>query len=89
MVRPPVHVSPHRACISILLVLVSTGLAGLGPAKAPAEPPETVDVYKRQIVPSIAPGLVRCSSNSRVGALVATLSALRVTLASPKSRTFA
>jgi hypothetical protein len=42
MVRPPVHVSPHRACISILLVLVSTGLAGLGPAKAPAEPPETV-----------------------------------------------
>jgi hypothetical protein len=42
MVRPPVCVSPHRACISILLVLVSAGLAGLGPAKAPAEPPETV-----------------------------------------------
>src|ERR1700683_2189642 len=42
MVRPPVSISPHRACISILLVLVSTGLAGLGPAKAPAEPRETV-----------------------------------------------
>jgi hypothetical protein len=42
MVRPPVCVSPHRACISILLVLVSTGLAGLGPVKAPAEPPEAV-----------------------------------------------
>jgi hypothetical protein len=42
MVRPPVYVSPHRACISILLVLVSAGLAFVGPAKALAEPPETV-----------------------------------------------
>jgi hypothetical protein len=42
MVRPPVCVSPRRVCISILLVLVSAGLAGLGPAKALAEPPETV-----------------------------------------------
>jgi hypothetical protein len=42
MVRPPVCVSPHRVCISILLVLVSAGLAGLRPAKALAEPPETV-----------------------------------------------
>jgi hypothetical protein len=42
MVRPPVCVSPHRACISVLVVLVSAGLAWAGPAKAPAQPPETV-----------------------------------------------
>ena len=42
MVGPLVHVSPHRACLSILLVLLSAGLAWAGPAKAPAEPPETV-----------------------------------------------
>ncbi len=42
MVRPPVCVSPHRACVSVLLVLVSAVLAWAGPAKAPAEPPESV-----------------------------------------------
>jgi len=38
----PVCASPHRACLSILLVLLSAGLAWAGPAKVPAEPPETV-----------------------------------------------
>ncbi len=42
MVRPPVCVSPHRACVSVLLVLVSAVLTWAGPAKAPAEPPESV-----------------------------------------------
>src|SRR5260370_21672316 len=42
IVRPPVCVSPHRACVSVLLVLVSAVLAWAGPAKAPAEPPESV-----------------------------------------------
>src|SRR6266849_3912537 len=42
MVRLPVCVSPHRACISGLLVLVSAVLAWAGPAKAPAEPREPV-----------------------------------------------
>src|SRR5712671_639457 len=42
MVRPPVCVFPYRACISVLLVLVSAVLAWAGPAKAPAEPPESV-----------------------------------------------
>ncbi|MGB8495996.1 MAG: metallophosphoesterase [Candidatus Acidiferrum sp.] len=42
MVGPLVHVSPHRACLSILLVLVSAALTWAGPATAPAEPPETV-----------------------------------------------
>ena len=42
MVRSPLCVSPHRACISLLLVLVSAVLAWGEPAKAPAEPPETV-----------------------------------------------
>ena len=42
MVRPPVCISPHRACISILLVLMSVRSAWAGPAKAPAEPRETV-----------------------------------------------
>jgi len=42
MVRPLVHVSPHRACLSILLVLLSAGLAWARPAKAPAEPPEPI-----------------------------------------------
>jgi hypothetical protein len=42
MVRLPVCVSPHRASISGLLVLVSTALAWGGPAKPPAEPREPV-----------------------------------------------
>jgi hypothetical protein len=42
MARPPVRVSPHRACISVLLLLVSADIAWAGPAKAPAEPPESV-----------------------------------------------
>jgi hypothetical protein len=42
MVRPPVCDSSHRACISVLLVLVSAMPAWAGPAKAPAEPPESV-----------------------------------------------
>jgi len=42
MVRPPVCVSPHRACISVLLVLVSAALAWARPVMAPAEPPESV-----------------------------------------------
>jgi calcineurin-like phosphoesterase family protein len=42
MVRPPVCDSPQRACISVLLVLVSAVLAWAGPAKAPAEPRESV-----------------------------------------------
>ncbi len=41
MVRPPVCTS-QRACISVLLVLVSAVLASAGAAKAPAEPPESV-----------------------------------------------
>jgi hypothetical protein len=40
-------------------------------------------------VPSALPGLVRCSSDSMVAALMAALSGLRVTFASPKSRIFA
>src|SRR4029077_10898741 len=42
MVRPPVSISPRRASISVLLVLVSVVLAWAGPARAPAEPPESV-----------------------------------------------
>ena len=42
MVRPAVRATLHRACISILLLLVSAGWACAGPAKAPVEPPETV-----------------------------------------------
>ena len=42
MVRPPVCDSAHRACISVLLVLVSAVLAWAEPAKAPAEPRESV-----------------------------------------------
>ncbi len=42
MVRPPVCISPQRACISVLLVLVSAVLAWAGPAKAPAEPRESI-----------------------------------------------
>ena len=42
MVRPPVCVFPRRACISVVLVLVSAALASAGPAKAPAESPESV-----------------------------------------------
>jgi hypothetical protein len=40
-------------------------------------------------VPSALPGLVRCSSDSMVAALIAMLSGLSVTFASPKSRIFA
>ena len=42
MVRPPVCISPQRACISVLLVLVSAVLAWAGPAKAPAELRESI-----------------------------------------------
>jgi len=42
MVRPPVCISPQRACISVFLVLVSAVLAWAGPAKAPAEPRESI-----------------------------------------------
>src|ERR1700739_4743295 len=42
MVRPPVYVFPRRACISVVLVLVSAVLAWAGPAKAPVKPPESV-----------------------------------------------
>jgi hypothetical protein len=42
MVRPPVCGSLHRACISVLLVLVSAVLAWAGPAEAPGEPRESV-----------------------------------------------
>src|SRR6266568_3279109 len=42
MVRPSICVSPQRPCIFVLLVLVSAVLAWAGPAKAPAEPPESV-----------------------------------------------
>ncbi len=41
MVRP-VCVFPQRLCIFVLLVLVSAVLGWAGPAKAPAEPPESV-----------------------------------------------
>ncbi len=44
MIRPPVCDPPHRACIFVLLVLVSAVLAWAGPAKAPAEPRESVVV---------------------------------------------
>jgi hypothetical protein len=42
MVRPPVCVFPHRACISVLLVLVSAVLAWARPENAPVKPPEAV-----------------------------------------------
>ena len=42
MVRPLAPGFPHRACISSLLVLMSAVLAWAGPAKAPAEPRESV-----------------------------------------------
>jgi len=42
MVRPPVSIFPRRACISIPLILVSAVLACAEPARAPAEPPESV-----------------------------------------------
>src|ERR1700674_1948756 len=42
MVRPPVCDSSHRACSSVLLVLVSAMPAWAGPSKAPAGPPESV-----------------------------------------------
>src|SRR5258708_39826889 len=42
MVGPHVCVSPHRACVSVFLVLVSAVLAWAGPAKAPAEPRESI-----------------------------------------------
>jgi Calcineurin-like phosphoesterase len=42
MVRPQVCVTPQRACISALLVLLAAVLAGAGPAKAPGQPRESV-----------------------------------------------
>jgi Calcineurin-like phosphoesterase len=42
MARPPVCVSPRQACLSLLLLLVSAVPTWAAPAKAPAEPPETV-----------------------------------------------
>jgi Calcineurin-like phosphoesterase len=42
MVRPPVCVSPRRAFISGLLLLVSAALVWAGPAKAPPEPRASV-----------------------------------------------
>ena len=42
MVRRPVCVSPRRVCISMFLVLLSAGLAWVGPAEALPEPPETL-----------------------------------------------
>src|SRR5258706_2278254 len=40
--RPPVCVSLHRACVSVLLVLVSAVQTPAGPAKAPVKPAESV-----------------------------------------------
>src|SRR5467141_4763853 len=42
IVRPLVCFFPRRACIAVLLVLVSAVQAWAGPAKAAAEPPESV-----------------------------------------------
>lgn len=42
MIRAQACLAPYRACIAVLLVLVSAVLACAGPANAPAEPPETV-----------------------------------------------
>jgi hypothetical protein len=42
MVRPPVWVYSRYACISLLLVLVSVGLAWTKPKKTPAEPSESL-----------------------------------------------
>ncbi|MGB7728662.1 MAG: metallophosphoesterase [Candidatus Acidiferrum sp.] len=42
MIRSPVCVHPHQACISLVLVLVSAALAWGRPAIAPSEIPETV-----------------------------------------------
>jgi hypothetical protein len=42
MVRPPVCASAHRACISVLLVLVSAVQVWARPATAPAEAPKSV-----------------------------------------------
>jgi hypothetical protein len=42
MVRPPVCDSPHRACISVLVLLSAVPAWAEPAAKAPAEPPESV-----------------------------------------------
>ena len=42
MVRPPIWAYPRRACISLLVVLVSVGLAWAKPKKTPAEPAESL-----------------------------------------------
>ena len=42
MVRPPVCVFPHRACITVLMVLVSAVLAWAEPAKGTVKPREAV-----------------------------------------------
>jgi Calcineurin-like phosphoesterase len=42
MVRPPVWVYSRRACISLLAVLVSVGLAWTKPKKTPADPSESL-----------------------------------------------
>ncbi len=42
MVRPPVCIFPHGACISVLLVLVSAVLAWARPEKAPVKPLEVI-----------------------------------------------
>ena len=42
VVRPPGCISPHRAFAFVLLVLVSTVLAWAGPARTPAESPQSI-----------------------------------------------
>ena len=42
MVRPPVWICSRRACISLLAVLVSVGLAWTEPKKTPADPSESL-----------------------------------------------
>ena len=42
MVRPPVRIYSRRACISLLAVLVSVGLAWTEPKKTPADPSESL-----------------------------------------------
>jgi hypothetical protein len=50
--------------------------------------PRTCSGDMEAMVPNALPGLVRCSSDSMVGALIPRLSGLSVTFASPKSRIF-
>ena len=42
MMRPPICLSPHRACIFVLLVLLPAIPGWAGPAKTPEQPPESV-----------------------------------------------